>query len=142
MPTDREMSAPIEDLFRGWIRALQQREFTWFERHLADDYTCTAHPFANFFLNKQTFIEADQKISAIDAEILTVLTHRVGSTILSTLVLKVNHEAHTADLGNGLPTAAEISRAVKGKTLAYASAWRFSGSCWQCYDHHLIGSVE
>jgi hypothetical protein len=142
MPTDSETRAQIEDLFRGWIRALQQRDFAWFERHLADDYICTAHPFANFYLNKQAFIEADRKIAAIDADILTVLTHGVGRTILSTLVLRVNHEAHTADLGDGLPTAAEISAAVKGKTLAYASAWRFSGSCWQCYDHHLIGAVD
>ena len=139
---DNEIHTQIEDLYRNWIRALQRREFEWFDQYLADDYTCTAHPFANFFLDKDAFIEADKKVGVIDVEFVTVLAHRIGNHVLSNLVMKVIDEAHTADLGAGLPTAATMTAAIKGKTVAYASAWRYSGSFWQCYDHHLIGPVD
>jgi hypothetical protein len=139
---DLETHTQIDALYRAWIKALQRREFDWFERHLADDYTCTAHPFSNFFLGKQAFIEADKKVAIIEVEFVDILTHRVGHVVLSNLILKVIREAHSTDLGEGLPTAANMAEAVNGKTVAYASAWRYSGSYWQCYDHHLIGTVE
>ena len=139
---DPDTHAEIENLYRGWIRALQRREFEWFEQHLADDYTCTAHPFANFFLDKRAFIEADKKVGVIEVEFVTILTHRIADVVLSNLILKVIRESHTADLGEGLPTAAALTQAVTGKTVAYASAWRFRDGRWQCYDHHLIGPIE
>jgi hypothetical protein len=140
--TDSELHTQIQALYRGWIAALQRREFEWFERHLAEDYTCTAHPFAHFYLGKRAFIEADKKVDVIEAEIVDVVTYRVGKVVLSNLVLKVIRESHSADLGAGLPTAAILARTVTGKTVAYASAWRYAGTYWQCYDHHLIGPVD
>jgi hypothetical protein len=139
---DDETHAQIEGLYRSWILALQRREFGWFEQYLADNYTCTAHPFTNFFLDKNAFIEADKKVGVIEVEFVTVLTHRIGNVVLSNLIIKVIREAHTADLGEGLPTAAAMADAVTGKTVAYASAWRSRDGRWECYDHHLVGPIE
>lgn len=139
---DAESHAQIEALYREWIGALQRREYDWFERHLADDYTCTARPFAGFHLDKRRFIEADKKVAIIEVEFVAVLTHRVGTVVFSNLVLRVLREAHSEDLGDGLPSAEDMSDAVSGKTVAYASAWRFGAGRWQCFDHHLIGAIE
>jgi hypothetical protein len=46
------------------------------ERHLADDYTCTAHPFSSFFLRKREFIEADKKIRNLKINFVDVLVNR------------------------------------------------------------------
>lgn len=140
--TQDEINRLITKLYRGWIESIQHRQFDWFERHLAEDYTCTAHPFGNFFLRKREFIEADKKVQAIKVEFVEVVARRVGSVILSNLVIKVNEEKHAADLGEGLPTAAELSATVTGRTIAYASAWRGNGDLWQCFDHHMVGPVD
>lgn len=140
--TDPQIHAQIETMYREWIEAVQRRQFDWFERNLAGDYTCTARPFPSFHLNKRDFIEADRKVAEIEVEFVAVSACRVGNVAFSNLILKVLREVHAMDLGVGLPSAEELARAVSGKTVAYASAWRLIGDRWQCYDHHLIGAIE
>jgi hypothetical protein len=140
--TESDVTVRILSLYEEWIRAIQTRRFDWFERHLADDYTCTAHPFMNFYLRKREFIEADMKVDYVAMHVVDVRAHRVGGIVLSNLVAKVEEERHAVDLGDGLPTAAEISALVTGRTVAYSSAWRTEGSIWQCFDHHLVGPID
>jgi ketosteroid isomerase-like protein len=139
---NQELKREIELLYRGWIGALQQKKYEWFDRYLAEDYTCTAHPFEHFFLRKAAFIEADKKIDKIDVEFIEVIAHQIGNSVVSHLVLKVIEERLATDLGGRLPTVSELGQTVTGKTVAYVSAWRKEGRDWRCYDHHLIGPVD
>lgn len=139
--TDDEATQKISTLYHEWADALTKHKEEWFERHIAEDFTLTTHPFFGMSLKKREFIEADMQIQNTKIKFLEIHAHAVGSIITSQAVAEVK-EDFKADLGRGRPSAEEVSRLLSGKTLAYASAWRKAGESWQCFDHHLIGPVD
>lgn len=134
-------AALIRELYEQWVAALRARNYGWMEKHLADDYMFSAHPFPDVRLGKAAFIELDRKIGRADIEWLSVKADRVGDIVVASAVADVKEE-FTADIGAGLPGAAELNRMFSGVRVAYASAWRNNGSIWQCFDQHMIGSVS
>jgi ketosteroid isomerase-like protein len=139
--TDEAATLEISRLYHDWADALMRHEPEWFERHIADDFTLTAHPFFGMSLKKPEFIKADMQIQNTKIQFLEIRAHAVGNIVTSQAVAEVK-EDFKADLGEGMPTAEEVSRLLSGKTIAYSSAWRKAGDSWQCFDHHMIGPID
>lgn len=141
MQTMEDPTQLISDLSVQWAAALREHHYEWFERHLADDFLFSAHPFPDLSLRKREFIEVDKKIDAADIRFVSIQAEFVGDAIISRTIADVNEE-FGSDLGPGMPTAATVMQLLSGRRLAYTSAWRKAGAIWQCYDHHMIGPVE
>jgi hypothetical protein len=131
----------IASLYSAWLNSLSERQFDWLESHLAEDLTATARPFEKFALNKRQLIDLDKKIESVKTQLLEVYAHRAGNIVLSHIVLRFEHASLSEEPGNNLPSAAEHSRLFTGKTVAYASAWRFEDEIWKCFDHHMVGAI-
>ena len=101
----------------------------------------TAHPFEKFYLSKRQFIDLDRKMSSSKLHVVKVVARQIGDIILSHTIMLIEEETLSSDPGHGLPSAAELSKLMSGKTQAYASAWRQEGDAWKCFDHHLVGPI-
>ena len=141
MAANIDASNVARDLYNQWAAALRAHSYDWFERHLSEDYMFSAHPFPDMRLDKATFIEVDKKIGAADIRFVSVEADLVDEIIISRVIADVKEE-FKADLGAGLPSAAEVNRLFSGERFAYVSAWRKTGNVWQCFDHHMIGAVR
>jgi hypothetical protein len=141
MLTSSDATNLITDLQGHWIAALSNHQYEWLERHLAEDFMFTAHPFPALKLHKREFIEADKKIESAEVKFISVRAEPAGEIIISRTVADVKEEFN-ADLGPGMPTASEITRMVSGQRLAYCSGWRHNGQIWQCFDHHLVSIIR
>ena len=139
---DDDLKTTIKELYAGWLKALADRKYDWFDRHLAEDYTMTAHPFENIFLRKKEFIEVDKLVSHAEISIVDVFAHRVGNIVVSNIITKIVKESFASDPGHNFPSAAKLGELFAGKTLAYSSAWRKEDQIWKCFDHHMIGPVH
>jgi len=140
MLNSSEATKLITELQSHWIAGLRNQDFSWLERHLADDFLFTAHPFPALRLAKREFIEMDKKIKNPQITFVSVQAEPTAEIIMSRTVADVKEE-FGANLGPGMPTAAEVQRMVSGQRLAYASGWRKHGSIWQCFDHHLVAVI-
>jgi ketosteroid isomerase-like protein len=120
--TDTEATKIVSDLYHDWAAALTNHQADWFERHIANDFILTAHPFPQLRFGKRKFIEVDMQIQNTTIKFLDIRAHAAGDILVS--------------------QAAEINKLLSGRVLAYASAWRRAGDIWQCFDHHLIGPVS
>jgi hypothetical protein len=132
----------ITALYAGWLKALEERKFEWFDRHLAEDYTLTAHPFEKLFLRKREFIEVDKLVTQAKVHIEDVFAHRAGPNVVSHLIARIEKEAFAADPGHDMPSAAALAKLLTGKSVVYASAWRQESGIWKCFDHHMIGPID
>ena len=135
---DTDLKQTILGLYEGWRNALATRRYDWFERHLTEDYTMTAHPFANIYLNKQKFIEVDKLITEFDMNILDLFVHRMGNIVVSNVVIQMVKETFASHPGANFPTAEKLGELLTGKKLVYSSAWRNENGIWKCFDHHLV----
>ena len=136
-----EATQLIGELQNAWIDGLRRYDYAWLETHLADDFLFSAQPFPTMCLGKRDFIEMDKKIKNPQVRFLSLQAESVAGLILSRTVADVKEE-FTADLGPGMPSTAELQRAVSGQHLVYASGWRHNGSIWQCFDHHLVSVIS
>ena len=141
MLTSSEATHLITELQGHWIAAISQHQFAWLERHLAEDFLFTAHPIPGLRLHKREFIEADKKIKSAEVRFISVHAETAGQILVSRTIADVKEE-FGADLGPGLPSAAEITAMVSGRRMVYCSGWRHNGQIWQCFDHHLVGIIE
>ena len=141
MLTSSEATQLVSELQNGWIAGLRNQDFAWLEKHLAEDFLFTAHPFPALKLSKREFIEMDKKIKNPQITFVSIHAESVAEIITSRTVADVKEE-FTADLGPGMPTASEVQRMVSGQRLVYASAWRRHGAIWQCFDHHCVAIVR
>jgi hypothetical protein len=143
MITDKDdLKTTITELYADWLKALEDRKFEWFDVHLAEDYTLTAHPFENLFLRKKEFIEVDKRVSQAKVHIEEVFAHRAGSNVVSHLIARIEKEVFASDPGHNLPSAVELGKLFTGKSVVYASAWRQTSGVWKCFDHHVIGPID
>jgi ketosteroid isomerase-like protein len=140
MLTSADATKLITELQTGWISALRTQNFTWLEKHLAEDFLFTIHPFPALKLSKREFIEMDKKIKNPQITFVSIHAEQVQDIITSRTVADVKEEFN-ADLGPGMPTTSEIQRMVSGARLVYASGWRRHGDIWQCFDHHCVAVV-
>ena len=99
---------------RRGIAAITQHEFGWLERHLADDFMFTAHPIPGLRLHKRDFIEADKKIKSAEVRFVSIHAEAAGDILVSRTIADVKEE-FGADLGPGMPSAAEITQMVSGQ---------------------------
>jgi ketosteroid isomerase-like protein len=139
--TDQDATKLVSALYHDWADALTHHKSDWFERHIANDFILTAHPFPQLRFGKRKFIEVDMQIQNTRIKFIEIRAHAAGDILVSQAVAEVQ-EDFNADLGEGQPSAAEITKLLSGRVLAYASAWRRTGDVWQCFDHHLIGPVS
>jgi ketosteroid isomerase-like protein len=139
--TDAQATTVVSDLYHQWAAALTNHDANWFERHIASDFSLTAHPFAQIRFDKRKFIEVDMQIENTKITFLDIRAHAAGDILVSQAIAEVK-EDFKADLGHGMPSAAEVTKLLSGQVLAYSSAWRENGSDWQCFDHHMIGPVK
>lgn len=133
----------VSDLMSGLCTAavdsINARRFEWFDRHLADDFTATAHPFPNFGKGRTEFVEEGRKLSQLGFVDVEAGGIEVGSVILSYFTGVVAAMQHIEeDLGPGRPSAREIEAATMGRRLVYHSAWRPEQGVWKLFDHHLV----
>ena len=140
MLTTSDATRLVTDLYGRWIQCLMGRQFDWLERHLASDFLFTAQPFPTIRMNKHEFIEADKKIENARISFVSIAAEPIEDIIISRAIADVEETFH-ADLGPGMPTAEEITRAISGQRIAYCSGWRHTGEIWECFDHHVIGLV-
>jgi len=133
----------FEDLYSGWITALQKRDYTWFELHMSEDFSCSTHPIPGLAMTKRKFIEGEKMIEVLKAQTLQVHAHPINNVVISMWVLKMEDEALNPKIrevyGPGFPSVEEFSALVKNKTMVYIDAWRKTGDVWQCFNHHMIG---
>jgi len=138
--TDAQARTIASDLYHQWAAALTNHDADWFERHIASDFSLTAHPFAQIRFDKRKFIEVDMQTENTSITFLDIRAHAAGGILLSQAIARVK-EDFKSDLGEGMPSAAEVTNLLSGQVLAYSSAWRKNGRVWQCFDHHMIGPV-
>ena len=141
MMTDEQATKTVSALYLRWAEALTKHDAEWFERHIASDFSLSAHPFPQLRFDKRKFIEVDMQIENTRIIFLDIRGHAVGDILVSQAIAEVT-EDFRADLGEGMPTAAEVTKLLSGQVLAYTSAWRRVGDVWQCFDHHMIGPVK
>ena len=124
--------------YRAWLECINDRTYDWYDRHLTDDFTATAHPFANFGKGKEEFVEEGRKLARLSFSDIEISGMQAGATILSRFTGIVSEMRHLEDdLGPGRPSASEIEGATMGRRLIYHSGWRREGE-WKCFDHHLV----
>jgi hypothetical protein len=139
--SNEEATKVVSKLYREWADALANHREDWFQRHISDDFALTAHPFSQLRLNKKEFIAVDMKAENTQIKFLDIKATSAGEILISQAVAEVK-EDFKADLGAGMPSAAEVTNMLSGKVLAYASAWRKNADVWQCFDHHMFGPVH
>ena len=139
-----KLSLEFKDLYDQWRDAIANKNWGWFDIHLTDDMTVSAHPWPTLKLNKQQFIELDQQMEEIDAEWIHVSAYQVGTTVITCSVARfiVEKFKDGTFVSEGMPSGKDLGSLVKGKTVAYTGAWKKSGDVWQIYDHHMVGVVE
>jgi hypothetical protein len=137
--TENSLQVTIRELYTGWLKALAERKYEWFDRHLTEDFAMTAHPFEGVYLHKNEFIEVDKRVTEADMRIVSLFVHRLESIVVSTVTIKIIKEVFGSDAGHNLPSAQALQAKFTGKTMAYASAWRQENSVWRCFDHHMVG---
>src|SRR5690349_16501702 len=118
MLTPSDATKLITELQGHWIAAISHHQFDWLERHLAEDFMFTAHPIPGLRLHKREFIEADKKIKSAEVKFVSIRAEAAGEILLSRTVADVKEE-FGADLGPGMPSAAEITRMVSGQRMVY-----------------------
>ena len=138
---------PGSDVFRKlydeWITALQQRNYRWFEDHVAEDFSCSAHPYPGLAMNKAQFLEGEKKIETLRAETLRVHAHAVGNITVTTWIIRVDEEKLSGALAvPGFPSPQELGDLTRGKTMVYTDAWRYEAGVWRFFHHHVIGPAD
>jgi hypothetical protein len=116
---DEHLKTTIKELYAGWLAALAERKYEWFDRHLAEDYAMTAHPFENVYLRKKEFIEVDKLVTEAEMQIVDLFVHRLGKIVVSNVTIKILKEVFGTDAGHNLPSAKDLQKQFAGKTIAY-----------------------
>jgi len=133
----------ITQLYGEWIGALQRKDYSWFERHMAEDLSISTHPVPGLAVSKAQFIEGEKMIETLKAQTLAVHTHAVNGIVVSLWVVKIEEEKVNERIrevyGPKFPPPDVFAALTRNKTMAYVDAWRKNGDIWQCFDHHMIG---
>ena len=104
----------VSKLYNEWADALTSHRAEWFERHIADDFALTAHPFSQLRLGKKEFIAVDMQVENTQIKFLDIKATSAGDILISQAVAEVK-EDFKADLGAGMPTAAEVNEPSVGQ---------------------------
>jgi len=142
-----QAAEPSSDVFRTlygeWIAALQQRNYQWFEDHVAEDFSCSAHHFPGLAMNKAQFLEGEKKIETLRAETLRVHAQTVGNITVTTWIARIDEELLSSSLQvPGFPSPQELADLVRGKTMVYLDSWRYEDGMWRFFHHHVVGPAD
>lgn len=141
---DDALSRQFKALYDEWGAAIAQKKHAWLEGLFTDDFLGTAQPWPTLNVDKQKMIDLDKSIEAMDTVWLKVVAHKVGDEVITLGFVRYNREDFKpgATIAEGMPTGSEIAALTAGKVAAYVNGWRYNGTRWQVFDHHLIGIVE
>lgn len=140
MATENDVQQVLK-LTNDWIAALESGNFAWMRQHLADDFLFTSQLFPGLACRKPEFIDIVSGVKKARVDFISLGAEIAGKIIVTRCVLYVEEE-FGADLGPGMPSAAEATRRVNGHQLAYCSAWRMAANHPQCFDHHQLGQTD
>lgn len=136
-------------LYEEWVAAIAGKDYAWFERHLAPNFSATAHVWPNLRLDKEQFIELDKQIVEIEAEWQTVDILPVGDLVVTVATLRMYREVFRTDTavagpGDGQDDLASLTSGsvVTGKLCTYTGAWKWQSGVWQILDHRMIDAVD
>ena len=139
----QQINATIAELYEQWIRALQQKKYEWFERHIAADLSVSTHPIPGLEVTKAQFIEGEKGIESLAVRTLAVHTHVIDAVVVSIWVVKVEEERVNEKVreiyGSRFPPPEQFYELTRNKTMVYIDGWRKNDDVWQCFDHHMIG---
>jgi hypothetical protein len=147
MSTEQESINDIfTQLYKDWISAIQQRDFSWFEKHMSEDFSCSAHPIPGMSMTKEQLIAGERMIDSLKLHTLEVHAHSVKRVVVATWVAKIeeqifNPRCHEV-FGPEFPSPEAFAALVKDKTMVYMDGWRRSGDIWQCFSHHMVGPAD
>ena len=147
MPAEKQsVTDVISHLYGEWILSLQQKDYQWFEKHMAEDLSISTHPIPGLAVSKAQFIEGEKAIESLKAQTLAVHTHVVGEIVVSLWIVKIEEEKVSEKVrdvyGPKFPPPDVFEALTKNKTMVYQDAWRKTGGVWQCFDHHMIGPAD
>ena len=140
---DQEATAIVRPLYDAWLDIVNTGDESWYDKHLAPDFTATAHPFHGFGKYREKFVTEGRYLKRFQFDDLNVAAIRYGDVILSRIAGTLNDIHH-----DGLPEdqrepIATLEKQLLGQRLYYASAWRLTDGVWQCYNHHItVPSTE
>lgn len=129
----------VDTALDEWLAALTAGDMERLGKVLAEDFRLTCDPaIADGRMDKAQFLEFDSHVRDCSVDILSFTARRHNDTALTQIFAVVNERFE----GEG-EQADQVNAMVGGHTLAYASAWRPTGAGgWQCFQHHLIGTVD
>lgn len=146
--TDQNLNSTFLRFYTDWVSAISRKDWDWFERHVADDFTGTARPWPGFGLTKGQFIELDKQIEEIDGEWQRVEAVKVGEHVHTVAVLLMKEERFRQDSVITDPSFSSehfqtliSGNEVRGKVICYTGIWRHDGTVWQVMDHRMIFEV-
>jgi hypothetical protein len=128
-------------LYKNWVDCLKGRDYIWLQRHLAEDFLFTSYLTPGPAISRTAFLEGVSKVRNADIRFLSVWAEQADKIILSHIVLDVEGEI-TAALGPGTANQERVARALNGRELIYASAWRRHGDDWECFTHHEVAYAD
>jgi hypothetical protein len=149
------MSVEISDsvfreLYESWVRAISQKDYAWFEKHLSDDFAATAHVWPKLRLDKEAFIELDKQIIEISAEWQEVHAVPLGDLVVTVANLRMHREVFAkeaavagadAESGDDLASLAS-GGVVTGKLCSYTGVWKLVDGVWKIIDHRMVDATE
>ncbi|MFC3052855.1 hypothetical protein [Kordiimonas pumila] len=139
------LSQQFKVLYDQWGAAIANKQYDWFERHFADDFSGTAQPWPTLFVDKAKMIELDKAIEKMDTEWQKVTAQQVSANTVVTIgIVKYNEEefSDNSAIAEGMPSGSDLAELTHGKSVAYLNGWRHNGEVWQIFDHHMIGIVD
>ena len=141
---DTELSKQFMALYTEWGDAIANKRHDFLEGFFTEDFLGTAQPWPTLSVNKQQMIDLDKAIEEMDTNWVDVVAHKVGDQVITLGLVKYNNEQFKegSTIGEGMPSGSEIAKLTAGKVVAYVNGWRFNGSRWQVFDHHMVGVVD
>lgn len=134
-----ELSESARSLYGQWIDTVNNRNYDWYDRHLPEDFTATAHPFRNFGKGRSEFLEGGEKLEYIefaDTEFAGFSTGDIFFSRMAGIIVAIRHGDD--DLGPGRISARDLEDYSIGRPMVYSSTWRITPDGPKCFDHHII----
>lgn len=150
MTTHKDVDPGVfRELYQNWVRAIAEKDYGWFEKHLSEDFSATAHMWPTLRLDKQQFIELDKQIVDISADWQSVYAVPLGRLVVTVADLRMHREVFRTDTAiSGSNAAGEdiasltSGSEVTGKLVSYIGVWKRHGDIWQIVDHRMIDAVD
>lgn len=140
-----ELSQQFKALYKEWGDAIANKRHEWLDDFFTEDFLGTAQPWPTLNVNKAQMVDLDKAIEAMETEWVKVVAHRAGENAVVTVgFVRYDREDFKdgAQIGQGMPSGSEIAKLTAGKIAVYTNGWRYNGTRWQVFDHHMVGVID